>query len=316
MSRALRRGASYVQNTMLRCLVSPMATQIGGHKPGGINEGMLALDSEPTADHLDGLVLKPVQTGQRGAREVSLYEAMTQGDAYWLRMPITTTTRKNFAGLVPFLCNYHGVVALGPQMRHIVLADCTDHMSRPCVLDVKLGTRTAEHIAPMKKQRSTLAKYPCQSELGCRLVGMRVWSQCESKYLEYDKLWGFSLRDKAAIRQGLVDFLGGFLEFADKQNLIADLSRRIRALLDWFEGQDQLVFISSSLLLVYDGGNDGNSNTPKCVPLTQLKIIDFAHVRKEDSPDYGYIAGLRMVAQLLGDISKSEGGRRPPFDRC
>ena len=79
--------------------------------------------------------------------------------------------------LQPFLCDYHGVIVLGTnacEQHYLVLDDCTNDMARPCALDIKLGTRTTEPNASLKKQRKQLAKYPPQTELGCRLVGMRV----------------------------------------------------------------------------------------------------------------------------------------------
>lgn len=299
MGSALRRGSTHVQSTILRCLISPMKHQIGGHKPGDSNEGMLSLDKP--RDWLCGVVLKPLQTGARGAREVSFYEATSQRDA--LRSIVSGTNRGSFAGLTPFLCDYYGVVGFGPTQRYVMLDDCTSHMRRPCALDIKLGTRTTEPVAPLRKQQKTLAKYPCQTELGCRLVGMRVWSQSQSKYLEYDKMWGFSLCDKAMVQQGLVEFFGGHAKLASRQRLIADFGRRLAALLEWFEDQTQLIFISSSLLLVYDGDSDGSLK--QSWRRAQLKIIDFAHVRGASMPDFGYVQGLRVVAGLVEDMTLS-----------
>ena len=86
--------------------------------------------------------------------------------------------------------------------------------------------------------------------------------------------------------------------------LTREFIRRLRALLDWFEHQDQLEFISSSLLLVYNGTGEALL-APQAV---QLKIIDFAHVlahvRGGAFSDSGYIEGLKKVISLLEDISQ------------
>ena len=126
--------------------------------------------------------LKPVQSGERGAREISFYEFMLTASAV---VHGSAEIRDNVArrwrdGLQPFLCDYHGVIVLGAnrasEQRYLVLDDCTNEMRRPSALDIKLGTRTTEPRASLEKQHKSLAKYPCQTELGCRLVGMRVWS--------------------------------------------------------------------------------------------------------------------------------------------
>merc|ERR1712003_458191 len=104
----------------------------------------------------------PVQSGDRGIREVSFYEGVTASTAQWLGMRIAGERHRTFARLGPFLCDYHGVVALKPQNVdlhcYILLDDCTHDMQRPCALDIKLGTRTTEPGACMEKQRKSLAK--------------------------------------------------------------------------------------------------------------------------------------------------------------
>lgn len=317
MSRALCRGGAHVRylvwwSSCIR-VASPMATQVGGHKPTDRTAGMLSLgtatvsgDVMSTTDkrRLADMVLKPVQSGERGVREISFYDAMTRCDAFWRGTPISSCKRESFAGLAPFLCGYHGVTTLdvsetSDKQRYIMLDDCTAHMMRPCVLDVKLGMRTTEPRSILEKQRKTLSKYPCQSEFGCRIVGMQVWAQRQHRHLLFDKGWGFSLRNINAISRALTDFFGGHPELINKRLLIADFARRLAALLDWFEGQNQLSFVSSSLLFVYEGANDGFNDIAS---KSELKIIDFAHVRSDNILDSGYIQGLQIVVRLFEDI--------------
>ena len=146
MTRALRRGASYAQSAVMGSLAAPMTTQVGGHMPSaGSGAGMLAVGDRDRKGlgGLGGVVLKPVQSGERGAREVSFYEAMGAPGALWRGRPVGAATRAEFAGLRRFLCGYHGVVALGEadgtERRYIVLDDCTAGMARPCARDVGAG---------------------------------------------------------------------------------------------------------------------------------------------------------------------------------
>jgi len=130
-------------------MVARMAMQVGGHS-------WYAHDRE--------ILPKTSSICNRGIREVTFYEqCLHRGDGV--------------EQLQPFLCDYHGVIVLGTnacEQHYLVLDDCTNDMARPCALDIKLGTRTTEPNASLKKQRKQLAKYPPQTELGCRLVGMRV----------------------------------------------------------------------------------------------------------------------------------------------
>lgn len=278
MAMAMTRGKLFTESNGGLGMVARMAMQVGGHS------GMLTIGR---------YCLKPVQSGNRGIREVTFYEqCLHRGDGV--------------EQLQPFLCDYHGVIVLGTnacEQHYLVLDDCTNDMARPCALDIKLGTRTTEPNASLKKQRKQLAKYPPQTELGCRLVGMRVWSRSQSQYLEFDKAWGFTVRDATGIRHGFIEFFGGHSELTNRRLLTREFIRRLRALLDWFEHQDQLEFISSSLLLVYNGTGEALL-APQAV---QLKIIDFAHVlahvRRGAFSDSGYIEGLRIVISLLEDIS-------------
>merc|ERR1712167_139407 len=53
------------------------------------------------------------------------------------------------------------------------------------------------------------------------------------------------------------------------------LAKLFRALLDWFEHQDQLEFISSSLLLVYNGTGEALQSPPRLVRASGPARIHF-----------------------------------------
>ena len=75
-----------------------------------------------------------------------------------------------------------------------------------------------------------------------------------------------------------------------------------------------------SLLFVYDGAADyaHGAEPPRAPPPldargppgVQLKMIDFAHVRKDDTPDAGYILGLTRVIRLF-DVLLGHGPAPP-----
>ena len=133
---------------------------------------------------------------------------------------------------------------------------------------------------------------------------MRVWDRQRRAYDDYGKAWGYALRDEDALRAGLAAFFGGASELRGRKPLLADVAEVLRALLGWCERQSSLVFVSSSLLFCYDGAAD-YADAAAARPRVEVRMIDFAHVRREDRADRGYIAGLRRVIRLIDDLHRS-----------
>lgn len=284
--RAICRGVFFAQVEILGGLALPLTMQVGGHKAASSCTGFLRFKADMLRSFSSSVVLKPLQSKGRGLRELCFYEVMADRS-------------KRFDELKPFLCGYHGLASLAAEhannQRYLILDDCAHRMRRPCALDLKMGTRTAEDLAPIEKQRKSLAKYPCQTEFGCRLVGMHVWCKSKRQYLKRSKVWGLSLRDDATMRQGLRSFFAGTSELKKKRQLIGDYLRKLSSLLSWFERQHHLVFISSSLLFIYDSEYHSQARS-------ELKMIDFTHFYVGDRGDFGYTQGLRKVIRLLEDI--------------
>ena len=49
--------------------------------------------------------------------------------------------------------------------------------------------------------------------------------------------------------------------------------------------------------MVYEGGV-----SPTSCDTSNLKMIDFAHVRRQDGGDEGYLCGLHTLLSLLNDV--------------
>lgn len=214
-------------------------------------------------------VLKPVQSGSRGLREVSFYEFVRSRPA---------------PRLAPFLCRYRGV-----YRSFIVLDDLTAGLSHPCALDVKIGTKTYEEDATPAKRRREAEKYPPQETLGCRIVGMRLYDNDEEKPIptDYDKHWGYSLNTRDDLERGLHIFFARCTEDA-----LVSLEQRLKSLSDWVEFvPNDFVFISSSLLFVYDALHPS---------FCDVRLIDFAHVRRDTDIDTGFLVGLATIRTAIG----------------
>mmetsp|Transcript_26108 Transcript_26108/g.42780 ORF Transcript_26108/g.42780 Transcript_26108/m.42780 type:complete len:337 (-) Transcript_26108:639-1649(-) len=281
----------------------------------------------PLLKREDGKVCKPLVTNEQ-----SFYEKI----------------QRSYPEYIPFVPKYHGVstVALyfdgafveedpandgivswglnlfrkkhskltgdaGPmKTEYIVLQDLTHNYKRPCILDLKMGTRQHGLDATEKKRRSMMEKCAATTSgsLGFRVCGLEVYHPTNCKYVYRDKYYGRKLTP-GSVQEALIEFVNNGNRFRDE--LWSPILRRIQQLIALFERHRSFRFYGSSLLMIYEGAC-GEEMPDEHKARVNIKMVDFAHTYEmEDSnptalesDDSGYLFGLKNLFRIMSNLAR------------
>lgn len=271
----------------------PYSHQVGGHHT---QAGIPASLTDK-----DGRFYKPLQTGERGEREVAFYQAVSPYTPSNGAHAPPAANDSTMHSLARFVSPYHGVQLVNGQAM-LILEDLCAAYRKPCIIDIKIGFRTwydwadASYVEKCKSKDASTT----QSSLGFRICGLKVFQRVMDEYWAADRHWGKLLSAEEVV-QALRRYTdNNVLRPQDVFGGANGALAQLQALEEVFRAQTAFNLYSASLLLCYDGMAEtaGEANV-------SVKLIDFAHAFEVDGQrDENFLTGLQSLIRHVQQASQ------------